>query len=317
MPRRRSRGCARSRRGSRTLEAELTEVEAESRPARCDPAEPARSRVRLTARPTRTPSSSARSASARASTSRFATTSSIGRALGLIETEKAAAGLRLALRLPARRPGAGRAGPDSLRGRVARSARASPRSCPPVLVREEPLFGTGFFPGEREMIYEVAEGRAVPGRHLRGLAGGAACRRDPRRRPAAAALRGDLDLLPARGRARQARTPAESSACISSTRSRCSASSHPDDSGRRAPAPARDRGGDPRRARDSLPRRRHPGRRPRRAGGPQVRLRGLDPEPGALPRADLDLEHDRLPGAPHQLPLPDPRRAQPPSRSTP
>jgi seryl-tRNA synthetase len=26
---------------------------------------------------------------------------------------------------------------------------------PPVLVREEPLFGTGFFPGEREMIYEV------------------------------------------------------------------------------------------------------------------------------------------------------------------
>jgi len=26
---------------------------------------------------------------------------------------------------------------------------------PPVLVREEPLYGTGFFPGEREMIYEV------------------------------------------------------------------------------------------------------------------------------------------------------------------
>jgi seryl-tRNA synthetase len=26
---------------------------------------------------------------------------------------------------------------------------------PPVLVREEPLFGTGFFPGEREMIYEI------------------------------------------------------------------------------------------------------------------------------------------------------------------
>jgi seryl-tRNA synthetase len=27
---------------------------------------------------------------------------------------------------------------------------------PPILVREEPLYGTGFFPGEREMIYEVA-----------------------------------------------------------------------------------------------------------------------------------------------------------------
>jgi seryl-tRNA synthetase len=26
---------------------------------------------------------------------------------------------------------------------------------PPVLVREEPLFGTGFFPGDREMIYEI------------------------------------------------------------------------------------------------------------------------------------------------------------------
>ncbi|MGZ5376335.1 MAG: serine--tRNA ligase, partial [Solirubrobacterales bacterium] len=26
---------------------------------------------------------------------------------------------------------------------------------PPVLVREEPLYGTGFLPGEREMIYEV------------------------------------------------------------------------------------------------------------------------------------------------------------------
>jgi seryl-tRNA synthetase len=28
---------------------------------------------------------------------------------------------------------------------------------PPVLVREGPLYGTGFFPGEREMIYEVPE----------------------------------------------------------------------------------------------------------------------------------------------------------------
>src|SRR4051794_2074075 len=28
---------------------------------------------------------------------------------------------------------------------------------PPVLVREGPLFGTGFFPGEREMIYDVPE----------------------------------------------------------------------------------------------------------------------------------------------------------------
>src|SRR5215204_5932083 len=26
---------------------------------------------------------------------------------------------------------------------------------PPVLVREQALYGTGFFPGEREMIYEI------------------------------------------------------------------------------------------------------------------------------------------------------------------
>ena len=41
---------------------------------------------------------------------------------------------------------------------------------PPVLVREGALYGTGFFPGEREMIYEVRARRALPRRHLRGLA---------------------------------------------------------------------------------------------------------------------------------------------------
>ena len=41
---------------------------------------------------------------------------------------------------------------------------------PPVLVREQALYGTGFFPGEREMIYEVPARRALPGRHLGGLA---------------------------------------------------------------------------------------------------------------------------------------------------
>ena len=52
------------------------------------------------------------------------------------------------------------------------------------------------------------------------------------------------------------------------------------------------------------------GRRPRRPGRPQVRLRGVDPEPGALPRAHLVLEHDRLPGAAARRPgsAPRPRR---------
>ena len=37
---------------------------------------------------------------------------------------------------------------------------------------------------------------------------------------------------------------------------------------------------------------------------PEVRLRGLDPDPGSLPRADLDLELHRLPGPPPRHPGP-------------
>jgi seryl-tRNA synthetase len=37
------------------------------------------------------------------------------------------------------------------------SAEGFTPAVPPVLVREGPLFGTGFFPGDREMIYEVPE----------------------------------------------------------------------------------------------------------------------------------------------------------------
>ena len=78
----------------------------------------------------------------------------IGRALGLIETEKAAqaSGSRFAYLLG-----------DLVLVELALIRYAvellGERGCtpvvPPVLVREGPLFGTGFFPGEREMIYEV------------------------------------------------------------------------------------------------------------------------------------------------------------------
>lgn len=78
----------------------------------------------------------------------------IGRALGLIETEKAAqaSGSRFAYLL----------------GDLALCELALIRLAveivgesgftpviPPVLVREEAMYGTGFFPGEREMVYEV------------------------------------------------------------------------------------------------------------------------------------------------------------------
>ena len=79
----------------------------------------------------------------------------LGRALGLIETEKAAAtsGSRFAYLMG-----------DLVLVQMALvrlaiemvGAEGFVPVVPPVLVREEALYGTGFFPGEREMIYEVA-----------------------------------------------------------------------------------------------------------------------------------------------------------------
>ena len=72
------------------------------------------------------------------------------------------------------------------------------------------------------------------------------------------------------------------------------------------------RGGDPPGPGAALPGGRHRRRRPRRLGRPQVRLRGLDPLPGHLARAHLDLELHRLPGPPHRLPGQRARRQPPP-----
>ena len=102
---------------------------------------------------------------------------------------------------------------------------------PPVLVREEALYGTGFFPGEREMIYEVPNDElflvGTSEVSLASLKAGTrwmpgSCRCATRAsRPASAARR-----------ARPAATRAGSSASTSSTRSRCSASSSPSESRR-------------------------------------------------------------------------------------
>ena len=73
---------------------------------------------------------------------------------------------------------------------------------------------------------------------------------------------------------------------------------------RRAPAAARDREGLPRQARARLPGDRHRGRRPRALGAAQVRLRGVDPDPGQVPRAHLDLQLHRLPDPPARHPRP-------------
>ena len=69
------------------------------------------------------------------------------------------------------------------------------------------------------------------------------------------------------------------------------------------------REGVPRQARAGLPGHRHRGRRPRPLGDPQVRLRGVDPDPGQVPRAHLDLQLHRVPGPPPRHPRPVRRTA--------
>ena len=75
--------------------------------------------------------------------------------------------------------------------------------------------------------------RPLPHRHLRGGAGRLPRRRGPRPVDGADPLRRAVDLLPPRGRAPTARTPAASSGCTSSTRSRCSSTA-----ARRTPRPS-------------------------------------------------------------------------------
>ena len=68
---------------------------------------------------------------------------------------------------------------------------------PPVLVREEAMYGTGFFPTDRSNIYALeADGLFLTG-NVGGRARRAAHGRDPRDPPAA--LHGLLDVLPPRG----------------------------------------------------------------------------------------------------------------------
>ena len=166
---------------------------------------------------------------------------------------------------------------------------------PPVLVREQALYGTASCPtpsSRSTACPTTSSTSSAPARSRSRRCTPARSSTAPSCRAATPAS----PLLPPRGGRRRARTRAASSACTSSTRSRCSASSSRRLAGR-ARAAARDRGGDPGRARDPLPRRRHRRRRPRQLGREEVRPRGVAAGPGALSRADLVLEHDRLPGA--------------------
>ena len=92
---------------------------------------------------------------------------------------------------------------------------------PPVLVREEAMYGTGFLPTDEVNIYGIERDElyltgtsevALAGLHMGEILDAASCRCTTRATRCASGAR----------RARPARTPGGCSACTSSTRSRCS-----------------------------------------------------------------------------------------------
>ena len=145
---------------------------------------------------------------------------------------------------------------------------------PPVLVREQAMYGTGFFPTERSNIYALeADDLYLTGTSEVALAG--------------FHMDEILEELPLRYSAFSTCFRRESGAAGKDTRGMFRVHQfnkvelfvfcEPDALGRGARAAARDRGGARAGARAALPRRQRRGRRPRRPGGEEVRHRGLVP----------------------------------------
>ena len=180
---------------------------------------------------------------------------------------------------------------------------------PPVLVREQAMYGTGFLPTDEVNIYRVERDEL----YLTGTA-----------EVGLAAYHGDeildADGLPLRYAGYSTNFRREAGAAGKDTRGMFRVHqfdkvemyvfTFAEQARRRARAPARDRGVADPGARPPLPRRQRRGRRPRRVRGEEVRHRGLVPRPGALPGADLDLQHDRLPVAAPRDPHPSRRQAR-------
>ena len=172
---------------------------------------------------------------------------------------------------------------------------------PPVLVREEALHGTGFLPDTEQQIYRLADdalyltgtsevalaslhaGAIVESLPLR-YAGFSPCFR----REAGAAGRDTRGLF----RVHQF----DKVEMFSFVRPEDAVAEHERLLANEEEILAR--------ARDPVPRRQHRGDRPRLLCRQEVRLRSLAAGAAALPRADLDVEHDRLPVAPARHPLP-------------
>ena len=214
----------------------------------------------------------------------------------------------LALRLPARRPRDARARARPLRAREAPRARASSRWSRRCSCASARSTGPAFLPDTEQQIYRLPDDDL----YLVGTS-----------EVALASLHDDEILaagdLPLRYAGFSTCFRREAGAAGKDTRGifrvhqfdkvEMFAFVEPDQGRRRARAAARDRGVDPQRAGDPLPGGGHRRRRPRRLGGQEVRLRGVAARAGPLPRADLVLEHDRLPGAAAGDPLPAGARA--------
>ena len=180
---------------------------------------------------------------------------------------------------------------------------------PPVLVREEAMYGTGFFPAEKNEYYEIGE----DGLYLTGTS--------------EVALAGlhmgeiiEAERLPLRYTAFSTNFRREAGAAGRDTRGmfRVHQFNKVELFAYTLPEASWDEFeriveleeanvkelGLPYRLREHLR------RRPERRGREALRHRGLVPEPGALPRAHVGVEHDRLPGAAPRHPLPAQRLAR-------
>ena len=227
--------------------------------------------------------------------------------LGPLRDGARRAPLRLPLRLHRRR----HRRVSRSRSTAGRSTAPSPQGftpvIPPVLVREEAMYGTGFFPAERFEIYEVAdEGLYLTGTSEVALAGlhmGEIL---------------DRDELPLRYTAFSTNFRREAGAAGRDTRGMFRV--HQFNKVElfalraargvvgRARAAARDRGVARAGARPPYRVVNIEAERAERRRGQALRHRGVVPVTAALPRADLGLEHDRLPVAPPRHPLPRERR---------
>ena len=175
---------------------------------------------------------------------------------------------------------------------------------PPVIVREEAMFATGFLPTEEANLYRVEpDGLYLTGTSEVALAG----------LHADEIL--DADALPLRYAGYSTCFRRESGAAGHDTRGIFRV--HQFDKVEMyvfcAPKASSDEHESllaieeeiVRRARYRLPGRQHCGGRPRTVGVKEVRHRGVDALPGPLPGDHVVLEHDRLPGAPVEYPLRD------------